>query len=102
MTTPNILDIILIRDGDNLIMQTNSAYVKVRLAYVETASGAEKTGEVKITPLIQGSNDESEYSQFLDGITSQVKNYIESGALDSERENIRLRNLLAEATAKAA
>src|SRR3546814_16111237 len=101
MSTENVLDIILIRDGENLILRTKSEGLKIRMAFVDT-NGAEGAGEGKITSIIQGQPTEAEVDSFLDMAKAQVEDFVQSGALDRERENFRLRNLLAEATSAQA
>src|SRR3546814_5615636 len=88
MSTENVLDIILIRDGENLILRTKSEGLKIRMAFVDT-NGAEGAGEGKITSIIQGQPTEAEVDSFLDMAKAQVEDYVQSGALDRERENFR-------------
>jgi hypothetical protein len=101
MTDVTTLDIILIRDGTNLIMQTSNPNIRVRLANVDTKT-VDQNVNVDITPLLQGNPSEGEAEAFVDTVQGQVQNFIESGAFDRELENLRLRNMLAEATAKQA
>src|SRR3546814_12301075 len=88
MSTENVLDIILIRDGENLILRTKSEGLKIRMAFVDT-NGAEGAGEGKITSIIQGQPTEAEVDSFLDMAKAQVEDFVQSGALDRERENFR-------------
>lgn len=99
MTDVTTLDIILIRDGTNLIMQTSNPNIRVRLANVDTKT-VDQNVNVDITPLLQGNTANGEAEAFVDKVQGQVQNFIESGAFDRELENLRLRNMLAEATAK--
>src|SRR3546814_14290460 len=85
MSTEYVLDIILIRDGDNLILRTKSEGLKIRMAFVDT-NGAEGVGEGKITSIIQGQPTEAEVDSFLDMAKAQVEDFVPSGALDRERE----------------
>ena len=95
MADPTVVDVILYRDGDNLIMQSSNSSVRIRLAFVDTG-GAEAAGEGQITALLQGQSDQAETSAFLDSAKVQVETFIQTGGLERERENIRLRNLLEE------
>ena len=101
MSIEQTLDIILVRDGENLIMQSNPPGIKIRLAYIDT-NGAEASGEGRINSIIQGQPSEAEIQSFLDVAKVQIESFVQSGALDRERENFRLRTLLAEATASKA
>lgn len=101
MSDKTPLDITLIRDGTSFILQTNNSAVRVRLAFMDTG-GAENESPSQIIPIIQGEANEAEVDEFLDTAKAQIDRFVQSGALDTHRENVRLRAQLAAATANKA
>jgi hypothetical protein len=90
MADPINVDLVLFRDGENLILQTRSSQpVHVRLAVVDTA--VNNDGKGNISALLPEGATEADYAAFLDQTKNFVENYVQNGSLDTARENIRLR-----------
>src|SRR3546814_16201719 len=96
MSTENVLDLILIRDGENLILRTKSEGLKIRMAFDDT-NGAEGAGEGKIPSIIQGQLTDAEVDIFIELAKAQVEDFVQSFSLDRASAKFSHRNIPPEA-----
>ena len=95
MTDISATDIVIIIDGENLIMKqrhpAGQSPVRVRLALMDTAGDQIKT-------LVPQDADDAENTAFLDNSKLFLENYFSSGGLEADREIIRLKDEAAQRT----